>query len=214
MTDFICYLKQNFTSGLPGFDTQSIMMPKTDIPVHGPGHIHNYQNSAVMCLLTGKDRINPNVVLTIRSEDLNFHGGQISFPGGKCDKNESFKDTAIRETAEEIGVVVKPDEIIRELSGFSMHHRNIYIQPLTAYKQKIDHFNVNHKEVNEVFTINLNDLLSKELFTIEEWNLNGTLYSVPLWKVHSKVPLWGATAMMLSEVVELYRRFKSEYQLT
>jgi hypothetical protein len=42
----------------------------------------------------------------------------------------------------------------------------------------------------------------------QEWDLRGTPYHVPFWNIH-RVPLWGATAMMMSELVELYKEFLS-----
>jgi hypothetical protein len=55
----------------------------------------------------------------------------------------------------------------------------------------------------------ISKLVNGEFSKVEDWKLRDLDYSIPLWDVH-EVPLWGATAMMLSEFVELYKEFLDE----
>ncbi|HET6527951.1 MAG TPA: hypothetical protein VFG39_04295 [Balneolaceae bacterium] len=60
--------------------------------------------------------------------------------------------------------------------------------------------------MEEVFAVELDSLLRKKNLTVEDWDLQTHTYRVPYWNIH-RVPLWGATAMMLSELLDLYREF-------
>ncbi len=64
----------------------------------------------------------------------------------------------------------------------------------------------NPNEVEEILTVSLDHLNSEENLVRERWDLREQQLEVPYWDIH-KVPLWGATAMMMSELLELYREF-------
>ncbi len=66
------------------------------------------------------------------------------------------------------------------------------------------------REVEEAFSVELDSLLKKKNLTVEDWNLRDHTFKVPYWDVH-RVPLWGATAMMLSEFLELYREYQANF---
>ena len=66
-----------------------------------PNSYRDFKKAAVMILIDEKNR----VLFTKRTDQLRTHRGQISFPGGKLDKEDkSLKDAALRETYEEIGL--------------------------------------------------------------------------------------------------------------
>jgi len=60
--------------------------------------------------------------------------------------------------------------------------------------------------VAEIITVRLDDLLSQSYLKREKWELSKASYWVPYWDFH-RVPLWGATAMMMSELLEIYREY-------
>ena len=91
----------------------------------------NLKISAVLVLITG-NLCDGNLVLTRRSEKLRNHGGEISFPGGtKEDLDLDLKETALRETFEEINVTGKQINLIDELpevstsTGYLMVKQNL-----------------------------------------------------------------------------------------
>ena len=61
-------------------------------------------------------------------------------------------------------------------------------------------------EVEEVITLPLDQLRDKKFKKRETWDLNKVSFTVPFWDIHP-IPLWGATAMIMSELLELYTTF-------
>ena len=166
--------------------------------------------SAVLLLLTGKDN-KIKILLTLRAKTLANHSGQISFPGGKIEEKETVIDAALRETEEETGI--KPDfiKIIGELSPLFVAPSNSIIHPVVG---QIDfneiNLKINNDEVEEVFFVDINDLYDDKKKIIEKWDLNGRKVDVPFWKIHKSIPLWGATAMILSEFLVISKPYFDE----
>ncbi len=72
-----------------------------------------FRLASVLVLIYGKE---PIVVMTEKPKHMKFHAGEISFPGGKLDVNDSdLLQTALRETIEEIGLVISREQVIGQL---------------------------------------------------------------------------------------------------
>ena len=206
MTDFITYLYRRLRNPLPGFEAQQKMMPKSDVYTNHSNIIpENAIPCSVLLILQNKNTI-PHILLTLRSTKLRNHTNQISFPGGKLDFNETAEDGALRETEEEIGLKREELSVIGKLSPLFLTHSNMSISPyLASYPENIiAEFAINFDEVDEAFWVSLDDLCKKDAVLFEYRKLRMGEFEVPYWKVHNHVPLWGATAMILSELVELY----------
>lgn len=212
MNAFITFLYRRLLETLPGFPAQSKMMPKGEQKLN---HSENTPSNAIPCsvliLLQFRKEI-PFVLLTLRSSHLPTHKGQLSFPGGKAELSETPEQAALRETFEEVGLNPAEITLIGRLSSFYMSHTNMSIQPIIGVLEHESEaeFNLNTNEVAEAFWISLQMISSEESVLKELWNLRELEFEVPFWKVHTEVPLWGATAMMLAELVELYQEFTAE----
>ncbi len=210
MTSFFDYLKENLNEpSLPGRPSQLKMAPepvtdgaarrKMDAP-------DDVNSSSVLVLLFPNSKQAPELVLTLRTRSIN-HGGQLSFPGGRTEKDESKEETALREAKEEIGINPADVKIAGRLSKLYVSHTNQYVTPVVGFLDYKPKITINPDEVEEAFSVELESLLDKKNMTIENWELQGeATYKVPFWNVH-RVPLWGVTAMMLSEFLDLYREF-------
>ena len=208
MQDFIDFLKTRLAQNLPGRDAQIEMAPE---PVSGgqqrkmdPPNEAN--QSSVLVLLFPNEEQELELALTLRSNDID-HGGQISFPGGRAEKDENPTETALREAQEEIGIDPGSVHIIGQLSDLYVSNSNNLVTPIVGYLDERPSFSINPREVEEVFAVELQSLLHKKNLTVENWNLHTYTYRVPYWDVH-RVPLWGATAMMLNELLAILREFK------
>jgi 8-oxo-dGTP pyrophosphatase MutT (NUDIX family) len=179
----------------------------------------NAQKSGVLALLhpTGSDSTrnagdlkfeNISLVLTHRSEGID-HSGQLSFPGGKSGPHETAVETACREAYEEIGVSPSEIRIIGKLSGLYIQHSNNYVHPVIGWMESMPIFRLNPAEVQEAFSIPLADLVSEKYQEREYWTIRDHGLHVPFWNIHD-VPLWGATAMMISELVSVCREYLRE----
>ena len=146
-------------------------------------------------------------VLTKRSQDLEHHKGQISFPGGVVEKNESKMNAAIRETNEEIGVDKDVIKIIGSLTPFYIPVSNFHISPYVGWTEEKPHTRVQDAEVKRVFSVSINDLvLEKNLKTKKDFFSNKSV-KVPYFDLNGET-VWGATSMILSEFKFILRNMK------
>lgn len=196
------YLEQRLLEPLPGNKAHLIMSPSVNgIPFRSFKPNSNAKQNAVLVLLSGND-INTKIILTLRSSKLKNHSNQISFPGGRIESNETKIQAALRETNEEIGLDKSAISIIGELSPLYVPPSDSIIYPIVGYIHKLPtNFMLNPEEVEEAFLTPITHLFNHSKKLVETWNFNGTDVDVPLWTIHSHTPLWGATAMILSELI-------------
>lgn len=164
----------------------------------------NAYNSAVLILLR-ESMGNLQLLFTLRSSNIKSHRGQISFPGGRVEDGESYIDTALRETKEEIGIQPEKIEVLKQLSTLYVPLSNALIHPFVGILTADCKFILNHQEVEDAFWVDFNFFLDENNIEIEKWDFNGKYVDVPLWKIHPKQVLWGATAMLLSEFIDIYK---------
>ena len=145
--------------------------------------------------------------LTKRSQDVEHHKGQISFPGGVVEKNESKMNAAIRETNEEIGVDKDVIKIIGNLTPLYIPVSNFHISPYVGWTEEKPHTKVQDAEVKRVFSVSINDLiLERNLKTKKDFFSNKSV-KVPYFDLNGET-VWGATSMILSEFKFILRNMK------
>lgn len=205
------FLQTRLNHALPGVNAQKKMAPhpkngKPSSTSYTPNN-EDYRNSSVLIpFIAWEEEL--KILLTLRSPDIK-HGGQLSFPGGGKEGHENIIATALREAQEEIGLTKKGVEIIGELTPLYVGHSDNMVTPVIAFLRKEQEFTPNPNEVAEILQVPFEDLIHDHNLMREEWDLKGTSYHVPFWDIH-RVPLWGATAMIMSELVELYKEFQTE----
>lgn len=167
--------------------------------------------SAVLIPLyaAGGDTLSLHVILTLRAKTIR-HAGQISFPGGRREGDEALQYTALRETHEEIGIVPDLVSVARKITPLYLERTHNHIQPFVGFLDKKPSMKRNPDEVEEIIIVSFDELLDHKSIKNEIWNLEKVRLNVPFWDIH-QIPLWGATAMIMSELLELYKRFLSRY---
>ncbi len=166
---------------------------------------------AVMMLLYEKESL-PHFVLIQRPEYEGVHGGQVSFPGGKREENEALKITAMRETREEIGVPEDDIQVLGELTQVYIPPSNFLISPFVGFLDQAPTFIPDAREVDEIVEVPVFDLLNDELILEKDIMVGKDPKSrfsikVPYFQLNYKT-VWGATAVMLSEVRSILQQVK------
>ncbi len=143
-----------------------------------------------------------HIVLTRRTDAVDTHRGQISFPGGSTEPGEDAVCAALREAWEELGIDPAKLNVLGELSPLYIPPSGFCIYPVVAYSTARPDFVPNPGEVAEVLEVSLAHLLDSATRGEEIWPIRGLDVRVPFYRVgHHKV--WGATAMVLCELLSL-----------
>ena len=138
----------------------------------------------------------PRIVYTVRKDHLQDHAGQISFPGGSLEvSDDSLLETALREAEEEIDLSRGLVEVIGGLEEMFIPPSNFRVSPFVGLLPPEAELTLHPDEVEEIFTVSLEELLSPAAFQKVLWNREGREYEVPVFAVEGR-KVWGATAAM------------------
>ncbi|GAB4506525.1 MAG: CoA pyrophosphatase [Anaerolineales bacterium] len=144
--------------------------------------------------------------LTVRTHAVANHQGQVSLPGGARHGRESLKRTALRETAEELGVSARDVEILGQLTPLYVAVSDFQIFPFVGCMPVRPDFRPSADEVAQVLETPLEMLLDERIRFEEDWDLpDGRHLHVPYFLIQGH-KVWGATAVILGEFVWLLRR--------
>jgi 8-oxo-dGTP pyrophosphatase MutT (NUDIX family) len=200
-------LQHTITNQLPG---EKAHLPLS--PLHRPvtseviQNLKEYKESAVSVVIYETDN-QFKCILIQRTEYEGKHSGQISFPGGKKDKEDpDLKQTAIRECFEEVGVAIHESHLIGKLSSVYIPVSGFLVEPYIFFYPEQPSFQTQIREVASVFTIALNDLLDESIIGEMKINTENQLVKmkVPCFNIENK-QIWGATALILNELREVLK---------
>lgn len=198
-------IKQINAENLPGFEAQLKLSPpyrqKLDLE---DLRKYNPKLSAVMLLVYNKNNI-PHIVLTERQEYKGVHSRQISFPGGQKEtEDENLMQTALRETYEEIGVIVENTNVMNEITWLYVPPSNFLIYPYVALVDDDIKFKKDDLEVKNILEIPISDFLNKENISEFDYFIESQNISIkcPCYNIKGYI-IWGATAMIISEFLTI-----------
>lgn len=179
----------------PGRESRFILNPDSQTP----------QKAGILILLFPfRDEL--HTVFIKRTEKNGPHSGQISFPGGKFEQlDRKLEHTAFRETAEELGVNSKNIKLLGALTPLFIPVSNYDVFPFIGFINKFTDFSIQPDEVQYAIMAKIQELLKLDTAGIVEINQNKYTIKVPCYKIKD-TNIWGATAMILSEFLEVYRR--------
>lgn len=143
--------------------------------------------------------------LTRRTETVETHKGQISLPGGSQENGESLRETAVRETSEELGIPVDCIQVIGEaLTPVYIPVSGFRATPFVAFTPTRPNLSASAHEVVEVIETPLETLIDDAAIVEEEWDIRGFKIRVPFFSINGH-KVWGATAMILGEFREMLK---------
>ena len=197
----ITKLKQQLTQPLPGRPAQELMTGRVlPMPDQVP---EDARPSGVLALLFPKgDEL--CLLFIRRTQDGRAHGGQISFPGGRQeDWDANLAATALREAQEEAGIMSRDVEMLGALTPLYIPVSNFIVYPFVGYSETPPEYNLSEQEVAEVLEIPVSYLFDpqhKTKTTVRPSSVPGLELTVPAYQLEDQTIIWGATAMILSEL--------------
>ena len=157
---------------------------------------------SVLILLYERDN-EIKTVLIQRTEYKGVHSKQISLPGGKQEHGESIQQAALREAEEEVGVNSKDITLIGELTQLYIPPSNFLVFPFIGCIDYAPSFLIQPDEVEELIEVSLDELNNPEIIHEKSLRLSsGTVVMTPFFEIQERT-VWGATAMMLSEFLQV-----------
>ncbi|MDC1107112.1 CoA pyrophosphatase [Prolixibacteraceae bacterium] len=204
----ISYLKEQITNHLPGQEAHLRMLPYIRELIPLGKHIQP-KESAVLIVIWYDQTFKTCVIK--RTAKMRNHAGQFALPGGKFDiaEDQNLMDTAIRETFEEVGLEIDKQDVIGPLSRIYIPVSTFYITPFVAFINDKPQFHINPDEVEAI-----DELIIEELFISKgnmEVDVKGRTLSVPSYNCNN-TKIWGATAMILSEMEIIWNRLIEKAQ--
>ncbi|CAH1116119.1 unnamed protein product [Phaedon cochleariae] len=162
-----------------------------------PVRIHTHQPAKKAAVLIPLCEVEEKVSLlyTLRASHLKSHRGQVSFPGGMQDVSDrSLEDTALRETKEELGIDPEQIEIWGSGNLIVTKGQTCVMPVIGRIKQdlRLEDLDINPMEVEEVFTIPLEDLCNPAYIGYTQFRNS---WSLPVF-MGGKRRIWGLTALM------------------
>lgn len=167
----------------------------------------NAKKAGVMALFYPDQQNQTNLLLILRKTYKGVHSNQVAFPGGKVEfEDENLKQTALRETHEEVGVNPGSVQVIKTLSTVFIPPSNFVVHPFIGLYHDPKPFAIQEEEVEKVIEVSLTDFLDDALVFVQTLNTSyAKSIDVPAFKLNGYT-VWGATAMMLSEIKELLKQ--------
>lgn len=168
--------------------------PRTDPP--------DYRSAAVMVLLFPEDG-EVRFPLIVRCDAPgDVHAGQISLPGGSREADEDLITTALRETHEELGIEPARIEVVGTLSPHRIPVSGFEVLPVVGVTEGRPAMVPEVAEVDRIVVTSIEELEEPGRRTEFERTWSGQPVRIPAWRLDDGL-LWGATAMILSELLAI-----------
>ena len=200
-------MSQLLEGPLPGLEAQKELSPKSTNQEKYYQAPEDARKAAVMALLVPGQQEWELVFMKRTSHPLDQHAGQISFSGGGLDKSDnSLLNCALREVEEEIGIPPVEINVIGSLTQLYVFASNNLVFPFVGYMNHSPSYILDKKEVEKVIQAPISYFLQKDAMKFTSLNLRGhRIDDVPYFEVSGEM-LWGATAMMVNELLHLWKK--------
>ncbi|WP_194774223.1 NUDIX hydrolase [Pararhodonellum marinum] len=205
LDEIIAKLRIKLSQPLPGREGQILMAPRPVDESRFSFQEGGLARKGAVLLLLYPYEHGVAVPFIKRPAYDGVHGGQISLPGGKWEKtDESLSHTALREAEEEIGIDARKVEIIGTLSNLFIPPSNFSVFPYIGIMRETPVFRPDPLEVDRIIHCDFNDLMNPGIRKSTKLKVRGKYeLQAPYFDIEQEV-VWGATAMILSELMVLW----------
>ncbi|WP_396153499.1 NUDIX hydrolase [Flavobacterium sp.] len=202
--DFLKYVPKIAKESLPATTAHLKMAPLFRQELLKEIDYDSYQpkKAAVLMLFYPKNN-ETHLVLIVRNTYPGVHSSQIAFPGGKVElEDQSLAHTALREAEEEIGVNRMQIEIVKSFTEVYIPPSNFLVSPFLGISKRELEFVIQEDEVAGIIELSLRDFLDDNNVVMRKLTTSyANEIDVPAFLVKEHI-VWGATAMMMSELKE------------
>jgi 8-oxo-dGTP pyrophosphatase MutT (NUDIX family) len=173
-----------------------VEVPYTERPALKPG----LKKAAVLALF-GVSGQEPKVLVTKRTEVVETHKGQMAFPGGICEGDETDENAALRESEEEVGIASSEIEILGRLEEFATPTGFRICPVIGVLHQSIEkiQLQLNPDEIADALWISLSEL--KKVYRRELFSVGAVKYPIHVFQI-GEHRIWGATGLMIKNLLD------------
>jgi 8-oxo-dGTP pyrophosphatase MutT (NUDIX family) len=200
----IIFLKNGLKKRLPGQLAQKTMSP---LPIDPRRFNFNFSESprrGAVLILIYPDADQAFFPLIKRPIYSGVHSGQIAFPGGKMEpEDKDISHTAVREAWEEVGVLPEDVKLLGQISDLFVPASNFLVSPVIGYSERKPEFIPEIKEVDRIIETPIKQLLALDTRKQKILEMGGLFkLDTPYFDISNEV-VWGATAMILEEFIQV-----------
>jgi 8-oxo-dGTP pyrophosphatase MutT (NUDIX family) len=194
-------LSKRLEGPLPGAGAQLRFQPSLAYGRHAGPPASDARRASVVVLFYPHDG-SWHVPLTLRPDDVPDHAGQVSLPGGAAHSGESSSAAALRELEEELAVRADQVDLLGSLTPLYLFNSNYYVQPWIAAAATRPPFSPQAREVAALLEVPMHELSDPRRREPHRFHAGPLSFTAPAIS-HPPHVIWGATAMILSEVAAL-----------
>jgi 8-oxo-dGTP pyrophosphatase MutT (NUDIX family) len=185
---------------LPGEKAHAVMAPRPRRERPKDFEPARIRHAAGLLLLFPD--VDARVVLTLRSDTLERHGGQVSLPGGVAEPEETFEQAALREAHEEVGLAPDQVRVLGRLTPLDIPVSGFRLHPIVGTIDRRPALQPAHGEVARILDVPLAELFARSTRGSFILRRDDHDVVVPAFRI-AGVEIWGATAMVLAEFLSL-----------
>ena len=200
-TDVVTRLEAVLRGTLPGAAAQALMSPRPPREWQADFNPARVRQAAGLLLLFPSGP-HAHLVLTVRAGTLERHSGQVSLPGGVIDPGETFERAALREAHEEIGLRLEDVQTLGALTPIDIHVSGFRLHPIVAITPSPPALRPSDAEVARILEVPLDRLMDPRCVRWKALTREGRSVTAPAFLVED-VEIWGATAMVLAELLTM-----------